>query len=69
MSDFQSYLEFAAILIIFHCVTFLALHSFDWYVSGLGFAALGLEATLPIPQLVKLFLPFESKLSRLIYDY
>lgn len=51
----QSYLEFEAILILFHCVTFLALHSFDWYVSGLGFAALGLEATLPIPQLVANF--------------
>lgn len=29
---------------------FLVLHSFEWYVTGLGFVALGLEATLPIPQ-------------------
>lgn len=49
---FGSYLEFAALLVVFHGITFAALHRFDWYVNALGFAALGLEATLPIPQLL-----------------
>ncbi|KAI5480461.1 ER to Golgi transport-related protein [Pseudohyphozyma bogoriensis] len=48
---FGSYLEFTALLILFHSATFLIFHSFNWYVTGLGFIALGLEATLPLPQL------------------
>ncbi|KAL8279001.1 hypothetical protein RQP46_008670 [Phenoliferia psychrophenolica] len=47
---FGSYVEFVALLILLHCSMFLVLHSFEWYVTGLGFVALGLEATLPIPQ-------------------
>lgn len=43
---FISYIEFAALLIAFHCITFLALHSFKTYITALGFIALGLEATV-----------------------
>ncbi|KPV75241.1 uncharacterized protein RHOBADRAFT_53244 [Rhodotorula graminis WP1] len=51
-SHFAAYLEFTAILIVGHSAAFLALHRFDAYVQLLGFLALGLEATLPIPQLL-----------------
>ncbi|GAA5903760.1 hypothetical protein JCM8208_006570 [Rhodotorula glutinis] len=51
-SHFAAYLEFTAILIVAHSVLFIALHRFDAYVQLLGFLALGLEATLPIPQLL-----------------
>lgn len=72
--NFGSYVEFVAMLIVFHVVTFvhlsiwslphlgqvsddlafrfLILHRFETYVTILGFAALGAEATLPIPQLL-----------------
>ncbi|GAA5966273.1 hypothetical protein JCM3765_002582 [Sporobolomyces pararoseus] len=46
------YLEFSALLILMHCVLFLFLHKVRFYVELLGFIALGLEATLPIPQLL-----------------
>ncbi|GAA5848441.1 hypothetical protein JCM9279_006566 [Rhodotorula babjevae] len=51
-AHFEAYLEFTAILIVAHSALFLALHRFDAYVQLLGFLALGLEATLPIPQLL-----------------
>ncbi|GAA5849535.1 hypothetical protein JCM8547_000487 [Rhodosporidiobolus lusitaniae] len=47
-----AYLEFCALLILIHCVFFLILYKVDAYVQLLGFLALGLEATLPIPQLL-----------------
>ncbi|KAK4696008.1 hypothetical protein P7C70_g8449, partial [Phenoliferia sp. Uapishka_3] len=47
---FGSYVEFVALFILLQCSLYLVLHSFDWYITGLGFVALGLEATLPIPQ-------------------
>lgn len=50
--SFGSYLEFIALLILVHCSVFLLLHPFNWYVTTLGFIALGLEATLPIPQFI-----------------
>lgn len=50
--SFGSYVESIALLVVFHVVTFLILHSYEWYVTALGFFALGLEATLPIPQLL-----------------
>lgn len=50
-----SYIEFTALMIVAHCILYLALGSFGWYISALGVAALGLEATLPIPQLITNF--------------
>ncbi|KAM0748310.1 hypothetical protein T439DRAFT_291721 [Meredithblackwellia eburnea MCA 4105] len=50
--SFGSYVEFVALLILLHCSLYLILHSFQFYITGLGFLALGLEATLPIPQLL-----------------
>ncbi|GAA5837899.1 hypothetical protein JCM3766R1_001512 [Sporobolomyces carnicolor] len=49
---FPPYLEFTALLILLHCVMFLFLHKVNFYIDLLGFIALGLEATLPIPQLL-----------------
>ncbi|GAA5870662.1 hypothetical protein JCM3774_001719 [Rhodotorula dairenensis] len=49
---FGTYLEATAFLIVGHAVLFLVLHKVDFYVQVLGFVALGLEATLPIPQVV-----------------
>ncbi|GAA5885560.1 hypothetical protein JCM6882_007471 [Rhodosporidiobolus microsporus] len=53
--NFAAYLEFTALLILIHCAMFLLLHKWDVYVQALGFIALGLEATLPIPQLLSNF--------------
>ncbi|GAA5825771.1 hypothetical protein JCM3770_000636 [Rhodotorula araucariae] len=50
--SFGGYLEFTAILIVVHSAMFLLLHRIDAYVQLLGFIALGMEATLPIPQLL-----------------
>ncbi|GAA5993241.1 hypothetical protein JCM5350_007294 [Sporobolomyces pararoseus] len=50
--NFSAYLEFSALLILMHCVMFLFLHKVKFYIELLGFVALGLEATLPIPQLL-----------------
>ncbi|TNY20033.1 hypothetical protein DMC30DRAFT_274732 [Rhodotorula diobovata] len=51
-AHFEAYLEFTAVLIVVHSAMFLLLHRFDPYVQLLGFIALGMEATLPIPQLL-----------------
>ncbi|GAA5940206.1 Any1p [Sporobolomyces koalae] len=49
---FPSYLEFTALLILGHSILFLLLHKITFYIDLLGFIALGLEATLPLPQLL-----------------
>ncbi|CAK5267349.1 unnamed protein product, partial [Mycena citricolor] len=46
------HLEFLAGLIILQAILFLVFGRFELYVSLLGFLALGLESTLPIPQLI-----------------
>ncbi|GAA5826104.1 hypothetical protein JCM10212_002412, partial [Sporobolomyces blumeae] len=51
-NSFPAYLEFTALLILLHCAMFLLLHRVNVYIQLLGFVALGLEATLPIPQLL-----------------
>ncbi|KWU46170.1 hypothetical protein RHOSPDRAFT_32162 [Rhodotorula sp. JG-1b] len=51
-ATFGTFLETTAILIVGHAVLFLILHKVDLYVQVLGFVALGLEATLPIPQVI-----------------
>ncbi|BGP55219.1 hypothetical protein JCM8202_003776 [Rhodotorula sphaerocarpa] len=49
---FGTFLEATAILVVAHAVLFFLLHNVDAYVQLLGFLALGLEATLPIPQVL-----------------
>lgn len=49
---FGTFLEATAILVVAHAVLFFLLHKVDAYVQLLGFLALGLEATLPIPQVL-----------------
>lgn len=50
--SYVQYLEFLAGLIVFQAILFLILGRSEVFVSVLGFAALGLESTLPIPQLL-----------------
>jgi hypothetical protein len=38
-------------------ILYLALGGFDFYINILGFVALGLESTLPIPQLIRFVFP------------
>ncbi|KAJ7257884.1 hypothetical protein B0H12DRAFT_1110416 [Mycena haematopus] len=48
-----SYLPFSLIIFsLFQAILFLILGRFEVYVAILGFVALGLESTLPIPQLI-----------------
>jgi hypothetical protein len=56
--SFPPYLEFTGLLILLHSIFFLFLHKVEFYIELLGFLALGLEATLPIPQLL---INFENK--------
>ncbi|POY71765.1 hypothetical protein BMF94_5126 [Rhodotorula taiwanensis] len=51
-TKFTTFLEATAILIVGHAMLLLVLHRVDLYIQILGFVALGLEATLPIPQVV-----------------
>jgi len=51
-STYVQHVEFLAGLILFQAILFLILSRFDVYVAILGFVALGLESTLPIPQLI-----------------
>lgn len=54
-ASFGMYVEFTALLVVIHCGMFFVLYGIirsKTYVGILGFLALGLEATLPIPQLL-----------------
>ncbi|KAJ7050565.1 hypothetical protein C8F01DRAFT_1178832 [Mycena amicta] len=51
-STYTQHIEFLAGLILLQAILFLILSSFQVYVVVLGFIALGLESTLPIPQLI-----------------
>ncbi|KAJ7090565.1 hypothetical protein C8R43DRAFT_1050233 [Mycena crocata] len=51
-STYAQHVEFLAGLILLHTIFFLILGRFEYYVTILGFVALGLESTLPIPQLI-----------------
>lgn len=42
---------------ICQAILFLVFGRFDLYVNALGFVALGMESTLPIPQLIRYFFP------------
>ncbi|KAI0080181.1 hypothetical protein K474DRAFT_1658175 [Panus rudis PR-1116 ss-1] len=49
---YAQYVEFLAGFILCQAILFLVFGRSDVYVSILGFTALGLESTLPIPQLI-----------------
>ncbi|KAL1696548.1 hypothetical protein GGG16DRAFT_84960 [Schizophyllum commune] len=49
---YTQYVEFLAGFILVQTILFLIFSGFETYVSVLGFVALGLESTLPIPQLI-----------------
>ncbi|KAL4254847.1 PQ-loop repeat-containing protein 1 [Abortiporus biennis] len=51
-STYTQYIEFLAGFILCQTVLFLVFGRSEIYVSILGFVALGLESTLPIPQLI-----------------
>ncbi|KAK7454480.1 hypothetical protein VKT23_011236 [Stygiomarasmius scandens] len=51
-SNYVQYIEFLAGLILCQAILFLILGHSDTFISILGFLALGLESTLPIPQLI-----------------
>ncbi|KIK61579.1 hypothetical protein GYMLUDRAFT_42590, partial [Collybiopsis luxurians FD-317 M1] len=51
-SAYPQYIEFLAGLILFQAILFLIFGRTPVFVSLLGFVALGLESTLPIPQLI-----------------
>ncbi|KAM0787502.1 hypothetical protein ACM66B_003574 [Microbotryomycetes sp. NB124-2] len=50
--QFGTYIEYCAAVVVVHLLFFVPLHGFSVYVTALGFLALGLEATLPVPQLL-----------------
>ncbi|KAI0372778.1 hypothetical protein BV20DRAFT_44442 [Pilatotrama ljubarskyi] len=50
---YTEYLEFLAAFVLCQAILFLILGRSDIFVSILGFVALGLESTLPIPQLIR----------------
>ncbi|KAK0488860.1 hypothetical protein IW261DRAFT_377685 [Armillaria novae-zelandiae] len=54
-STYTQYIEFLAGFILLEAILFLILGRSKVFVSLLGFVALGLESTLPIPQLISNF--------------
>ncbi|KAF5328177.1 hypothetical protein D9619_013418 [Psilocybe cf. subviscida] len=50
--NYTQYIEFLAGLILCETILFLIFGRSDFFVGALGFVALGLESTLPIPQLI-----------------
>ncbi|ORY33113.1 PQ loop repeat-domain-containing protein [Naematelia encephala] len=52
---YGSYLEFLAGLILFLAVLQVILGRWLWYIDSLGFIALTIESTLPIPQFISNF--------------
>ncbi|KZT39396.1 hypothetical protein SISSUDRAFT_1070555 [Sistotremastrum suecicum HHB10207 ss-3] len=54
-TTYGQYIEFLAAQILCLTIVFLIFSRFDVFISILGFAALGLESTLPIPQLISNF--------------
>ncbi|KAF8920739.1 hypothetical protein CPB85DRAFT_506001 [Mucidula mucida] len=54
-STYTQYIEFLAGFILLQAILFLIFGRSDAFVAILGFVALGLESTLPIPQLISNF--------------
>ncbi|KAG8889592.1 hypothetical protein FRB98_003654 [Tulasnella sp. 332] len=57
-TGYAQYLEFLAALILVLSIAILIFGRMEWFVWSLGFVALGLESTLPIPQLLRYRLSF-----------
>ncbi|KAF8518035.1 hypothetical protein BU17DRAFT_49130 [Hysterangium stoloniferum] len=53
--EYRNYIELLAALILCHTIGYLVFGRSDWYPTALGFVALGIESTLPIPQLISNF--------------
>ncbi|KAG6381525.1 hypothetical protein JVT61DRAFT_112 [Boletus reticuloceps] len=51
-SSYTQYIECLASIILCSAIIFLIFERFEFYISLLGFFALGLESTLPLPQLI-----------------
>jgi len=51
-SNYSQYIEFLAGLIVCETILQLILGRRQWFIDALGYIALGLESTLPIPQVV-----------------
>lgn len=54
-ASYGTFIEFIAALIGVNTVLYIFLSGFDTYVDTIGLVALGLESTLPIPQLLSNF--------------
>ncbi|WWC73092.1 uncharacterized protein I206_107057 [Kwoniella pini CBS 10737] len=52
---YGNYLEFLAGLILFLGILQIILGKWNWYIDSLGFIALTIESTLPIPQFISNF--------------
>ncbi|KAG8928080.1 hypothetical protein FRC02_007385 [Tulasnella sp. 418] len=50
-AKYPQYIEFLAALIIIQTILILIFGRMQWFIDTLGFVALGLESTLPLPQL------------------
>ncbi|KAG8951820.1 hypothetical protein FRC04_005512 [Tulasnella sp. 424] len=48
---YSQYIEFLAALIIVLTIAVLIFGRMQWFIAGIGFIAMGLESTLPLPQL------------------
>lgn len=53
--SFDSYIDFFALLFAVEAALFILLQRYDWFIQAIGFVSLGLESTLPIPQLITNF--------------
>ncbi|KAI7964976.1 hypothetical protein MJO29_003074 [Puccinia striiformis f. sp. tritici] len=53
--SFDTYIDFFALLFAVQSALFILLQRYDWFIQLIGFISLGLESTLPIPQLITNF--------------
>lgn len=56
--DWDNYLDYINCLLVFTSIVgvlYIFLHQYDVFIEGLGFLSLGLESTLPLPQLLTNF--------------
>ncbi|EFP93865.2 hypothetical protein PGT21_009669 [Puccinia graminis f. sp. tritici] len=53
--SFDHYIDFFALLFAVEAALFILFQRYDWFIQAIGFFSLGLESTLPIPQLITNF--------------
>ncbi|WAR53362.1 hypothetical protein PtB15_2B793 [Puccinia triticina] len=53
--SFDYYVDFFALLFAVQAALFILFQRYDWFIQAIGFFSLGLESTLPIPQLITNF--------------